>query len=340
MARRASSGWQMPLTQQRQVGQRAQPGQVVPGRAGCRRAGAQCSDGGLRVLLRRLAEPGAEDRVAGVVGQAVPAQLGEVGGGQVARAPAGDPGVERDDDALEAGRLGAVHQAGGQVAVGRRVQLEEARGVAELGGDVLHRVGGQRRGDHRDAGAGGRAGGGQVAVAVLRAQADHADRRHEQRATAASCRTARRTGRARRRRRTSAASGPSWSNALDVGPLGVLVARAAGDVGPAPTAAAPARPWPRARRTPSAATGRTPRRPCEVDLELVVPEGGHLDIKAHGELQPFCTSQGTRAATRPGTPGRADRTARPGVTAHQAPADGGGITGGTIASIRCGPGSA
>ena len=26
--------------------------------------------------------------------------------------------------------------------------------------------------------------------------------------------------------------------------------------------------------------------------------------------------------------------------AHQAPADGGGITGGTIASIRCGPGSA
>jgi hypothetical protein len=52
---------------------------------------------------------------------------------------------------------------------------------------------------------------------------------------------------------------------------------------------------------------------------------------------------------------RADRTAQPGIETpgvprpgrkarpearYQAPADGGGITGGTIASIRCGPGSA
>ena len=199
----------MPLSISGSVGQRPQPGQVVPGQriaedlrstAGPRPAGSPpgvcCS-------------AGAEDRVAGVVGQAVPAQLRKVRRRQVARPPAGDPGVERDDDALVAGRLGALHQAGGQVAVGRRVELEEAGGVAEFGGDLLHRVRRQRRGDHRHAGAGGRPRRGQVAVAVLRADPDHADRRHEHRRRQASSRTARPTGRAPWRRRTSAASAPS-----------------------------------------------------------------------------------------------------------------------------------
>ena len=72
--------------------------------------------------------------------------------------------------ALVSGGLGAVDEAGGQLAVGRRVELEKAWGVAEFGRDVLHRVLGQRRDDHRHAGARRGARGGQVAVAVLRAE--------------------------------------------------------------------------------------------------------------------------------------------------------------------------
>ena len=254
LARRASSGWQMPLTSSgRSVSERSQP-QVVPGQ-GVSEDLYPAQHRALRVLLGRALQAGAEDRVAGVVGQAVPAQLGEVRRAQVARAPAGDPGVEGDDDALEAGRLGAMHQAGGQLAVGRRVQLEEPGRVAEFGGDVFHRVDGQRRGHHRDPGAGRRAGGGQVAVAVLGAQPDDADRRHEQRATATSGRTARRTGRAAWRRRTCAGSGPSARRPRSW-PAGCARRRHRRRRRTTPTAAAPSRPWPPTPRRPSAATAR------------------------------------------------------------------------------------
>ena len=124
-----------------------------------------------------------------------------------------------------------MHQAGGQLAVGRGVELEKSGGIAELGGDVLQRILGQRRHHHRHAGAGGGSRGGQVAVAVLGAQPDDADRRHEQRA---------------RQFQPEQVDGQITVCGADehprhqtpplerlaVDPLGALVARTAGDVGP------------------------------------------------------------------------------------------------------------
>ena len=222
---------------------------------------AQCSDGGLRVLLRGAVEPGAEHRIGGVVGQAVPAQLREVAGRQVAGAPAGDPGVQGDDDALEAGLLGAADQALRQVPVGRGVELEEAGGLAELGGDLLHRVDGERRRDHRHPGAGGGPGGRQVAVPVLRAQADHPDRGHEQRVRAASCRTARPTGHARAAPTSIRGTSPQPRERGDVGPLGVLVAGAARDVRPHRGRQHGLGPGLQLRRSPSGSAGTTPPSP-------------------------------------------------------------------------------
>ena len=119
------------LDDQRQRGQRSQPGQVVP-----RQRVAEdldpAHDRRLRVLLGRLLQAGAEHRVAGVVGQAVPAQEREVRRRQVARPPAGNPGVQRDDDALEARRLGAAHQAGRHVAVGRACRAGKSLGCRRI----------------------------------------------------------------------------------------------------------------------------------------------------------------------------------------------------------------
>src|SRR5690349_13711315 len=95
-------------------------------------------NGGVRVLLGRLREAGTEDRVAGVVAQALAAQLGEVRGGQIARPPTRHPGVECDVDALVPGGLGALYEAGRQLTVGGCVELEKAWRVTEFGGDVLH----------------------------------------------------------------------------------------------------------------------------------------------------------------------------------------------------------
>ena len=68
------------LDQQGQRGERAEPGQVVPGE----RVAEEARDGAhdrRGVIGGSLAEQGLEDRIARVVGQAVPAELGEVAGG-------------------------------------------------------------------------------------------------------------------------------------------------------------------------------------------------------------------------------------------------------------------
>ena len=106
LARRASSGWQMPLTiSGRSVSDRSQ------GRSshvsGLPKICTHCSTAACGFSSGGSLQARAEDRVAGVVGQALPAQEREVRRRQVARAPARDPGVQRDDDALESGRLGA-----------------------------------------------------------------------------------------------------------------------------------------------------------------------------------------------------------------------------------------
>ena len=109
------------------------------------------------------------------------AQLREVGGREIAWAPATHPGVERHHDRLETGPLGPPHEARRQLAIGGGVELEEARRRFELGGDRLERIDRQGRGDHRHAGQRGGACGREIAMAVLGAEPEHADRAHEQR---------------------------------------------------------------------------------------------------------------------------------------------------------------
>jgi hypothetical protein len=100
---------------------------------------------------------------------------------QIARPPAGDPRVKCDSDALEVGGLGALHEARGELAVWRGVELKEPGGVAELRSDVLHRIGRQRPREEWDTGLGGGASAREVAVTVLGANADDPVRRHEDR---------------------------------------------------------------------------------------------------------------------------------------------------------------
>ena len=166
------------LEHQGQVGERAQPGQVVPGQRIAERADPG-EDGRGHVGVgsgQRL-----EDRVGGVVGQRLAAQLREVAAGQVARAPAGHPGVEGDHDRVVAGRLRAADQAGREVAVLGRVQLEPGWRVAGGGRDVLERVAHQRGPDERDAGRGRDLGAVHVAVLVGCHQTEHTDGCHHQR---------------------------------------------------------------------------------------------------------------------------------------------------------------
>ena len=117
------------LEQQRQVGQRAQPGEVVPAQprvaekpsAHWMRRGAGSSSGGFSELR-------AEHRIARSSWPGSGPELRERGELQVARPPAEDPGVERDHDArgIRRPRRGGRSSRASSRSVGR-VELEEAR---------------------------------------------------------------------------------------------------------------------------------------------------------------------------------------------------------------------
>src|SRR4051794_28417101 len=107
-----------PLEGDRKVGQRAQPVEVLP----LERVAPYVDPlarGRLEIVLRRGAEAPQERLVAEVVLEAVAAQLREACTVQVAGPPARRPGVERDDDRLETGTLGALHEACCEIAVAR-----------------------------------------------------------------------------------------------------------------------------------------------------------------------------------------------------------------------------
>ena len=70
-----------------------------------------------------------------------PFEEGQPGLLQVARLPAGDEGVDRDDDRRVAGRLGAADEARGELVVVGPVELEPARPIAVRLGDLLQREG-------------------------------------------------------------------------------------------------------------------------------------------------------------------------------------------------------
>ena len=214
---------------QRQPGQRAQPWQVVPGQrvAEDRRPGRNRQ---ARVLLRRRAQQLGEARIGEIIGETMAAELREVGGGEVARTPAGHPGIQGDNDRLEAGLLGPLDQARGELSIGWGIELEEAGRRLELGGDGFERVDRKGRGDHRHAGQRSGARSREIAMAVLGAKPDDADRAHEQR---------RRQLHAEELDREVALLGADehprrqapFVERGDIGSLGRLVAAAAGDVG-------------------------------------------------------------------------------------------------------------
>ena len=116
-----------PLDHDRQRGLLAQPGEVVPAQRGVGLDAEEVAGGGADVLLRRLLEGGAEDRVLEVVGDAHAVEEGQPGLLQVARLPAGDEGVDGEDDRAVAGGLGAADEARGELAVVGPVELEPAR---------------------------------------------------------------------------------------------------------------------------------------------------------------------------------------------------------------------
>ena len=166
-ASRASSTCWMPLTRiGSEVSSRSQArsSQVSAGLAWTPRkwpvAAPRSSSGG-------LLEAGAEDRVLEVVGDAHPVEEGQPGLLQVARLPAGDEGVDGDDDRAVAGRLGAADEALDQLAVVGPVELEPARRAVAAGlGDLLEGEVGGGAGDHRHADRRRGAGGRQLALVV------------------------------------------------------------------------------------------------------------------------------------------------------------------------------
>ena len=130
---------------------------------------------------------------------------------------------------------------------------------------------------------------------------DHADGGEHQRAWAAACRTAPPTDRARRRPTSIRGIRPQRSNAVDVGPLGALVAGAARDVGPQLLRSWPPRPAAPGRRRTSGARAAA-RQPVEVDRRTASHRGSACGIP-WGELGRSC--RGRRAG------GRQRRSARP-----------------------------
>ena len=267
------------LEQERQRGQRPQPGQVIPRQPLIAEQQRPLAGGRLHILFRRHGEAAAEDRVAGVIGQAQALQLREARQRQVARPPAQCQGVQRDHDGRESGGLGPAHQAFAHLPVGGRVELEPPRSIAELGRHGLHRILRQRGGDHRDAHGGRGTRGCQVPVPVGGAQPDHSHGRQQQRRSQAPPEQLHRQVPLRRggehpRHQPPAVKGPH------VRALGPFVPRAARDVRPHLRRHAllglpfQFRVRHRQRRALAA-------QPVEIDTELPVTVVSHPPIQAH-----------------------------------------------------------
>ena len=178
-ASRASSTCWMPLTRiGSEVSSRSQL-EVVPGQRGVDVDAEEVAGRGADVLLGRLLEPLAEDRVLEEVRDAHPLQERQPGLLQVARLPAGDEGVDGDDDRAVARRLGPPDEALDDPALVRPVELEPARRLAAGLGDLLEGEVRGGAGDHRHPERAGGAGGRQLAVLVD--DLLDADRRQQQR---------------------------------------------------------------------------------------------------------------------------------------------------------------
>ena len=158
------------LAQPRQVGPRhPRVGELVCPMAD-RRAG---------VLLGGPLERRAEHGVAEVVGHALAFQERQIAVLQVARAPAEQPGVERDHDRRVAGVAGAGDEAGGELPIPGPVQLIPAARRPDRVGHLLHRVRRGRAEDERQTNRRRRPADRQLALGVY--DRLHADRREHHR---------------------------------------------------------------------------------------------------------------------------------------------------------------
>ena len=119
----------------------------LPGECRVREDPEEVADGRAHVLLRRLLEPLEKDRVGEVLRDPDALEEREVGLLEVARLPAREVVVDRQDDGGVAGGLCAPDDAGGDLVVVRPVELIPARSIAVRLRDLLER---RRRGGARD----------------------------------------------------------------------------------------------------------------------------------------------------------------------------------------------
>ena len=144
-----------------------EPLEVVPGERRVREHSEEVADRGHLVLLGRLLQRVAEDRVCQILLDPDPLEEGEVGLLQVARLPADDRVVDREDDGGVPARLGAANEALGELAVGGPVELVPAGRLGAAGlGHVLHRGRGRGGDDQRQAQRRGGARGRELALFV------------------------------------------------------------------------------------------------------------------------------------------------------------------------------
>src|SRR5439155_9015566 len=85
-----------------------------------------------------LGEKSLEDRIACVLGDALPAQEWQVSKIEIADPPAEHRRVERDDDRLAAAVLRARDEALDELVRGSRIELEPARAIAHRLRTALH----------------------------------------------------------------------------------------------------------------------------------------------------------------------------------------------------------
>src|SRR5215204_2392708 len=109
----ASSGWRIPLRNDRKRGSASEPLETLPGESRIREHAEEVTDCGADVLLGRLLEPGAEDGIGEILGDPDPLQEREICLLEVARLPPGDVVVDRQNQCRVAGGFGPPHDAGG-----------------------------------------------------------------------------------------------------------------------------------------------------------------------------------------------------------------------------------
>src|SRR5438034_11425931 len=111
----------------------------------------------------------------------MPAEHREVRLVEIPRAPSGYPRIQSHNDALEASRLCPADQALGKRTIRRHIQLKEARRITKLRSNLFEWIVAQGRCHHGHTELPRSPCRCDIAVSILRAQTNDADRTHEYR---------------------------------------------------------------------------------------------------------------------------------------------------------------